>query len=573
MNQRDAQGAFVAAGFDGASWEAVEPLMVALRDREVGSAAAFERWLLDRSEFDAACAEARANLYIRMTCATDDEGASSAYTRYVEGVMPRMRPLAFELDRKQAALHETFPLDRRRYEVLSRDTRAEVELYREENVPLLTELEKLSQKYQTIIGAMTVTYRGVERTLPQMAPFGQDTDRAVREEAWRLVAARRGADAEAIEAVYEEQLSVRERVARNAGFADFRAYAFRSMRRFDYTPRDCEAFHEGVAEHVVPLVRKWHERRRASLGVATLRPWDLGVDEKGREALRPFKNGNELVDKTRLVFASMGSGLDVMFASLGDNGTPGANLDLDSRKGKAPGGYQYMRPRSRKPFIFMNAAGLHRDVETMVHEAGHAFHSMLCADEPLVAYRESPTEFAEVASMSMELLSMPWWRHYYPDREDAGRAVREHLEGSVGLLPWIAQMDAFQHWIYTHPGHSRAERRATWLALDEKFGGALDWSGLEEARARQWHRQLHLFVHPFYFIEYGIALIGAFGLWLTGLDRGWGHALELYKRALSLGGSRPLPELFAAAGLPFDFGGAAVSRAVRAVDRELAKLG
>jgi oligoendopeptidase F len=487
-------------------------------------------------------------------------------------VPPRLRPLAFELDKKQAALHERFPLDRRRYEVLRRGVLADVGLFRQENVPLLTELEKLSQKYQTITAAMTVEFDGQERTLPQMAQFQQVTDRAVRESAWRGVTARRLRDRDEIDTIYDDQLGLRGRVAANAGFPDFRDFSFKAMHRFDYTPRECREFHSAVEQHVVPLVRRLNDRRRRAMGLPSLRPWDLAVDEKGRQPLRPFQNGDDLLNRTRAVFRSMGAGLDEMFARLGDNGSPGESLDLDSRKGKAPGGYQYMRDRSRRPFIFMNAAGLHKDIETMVHEAGHAFHSMLCRDEPLVAYRESPTEFAEVASMSMELLTMPDWRAYYPNKQDEARAVREHLEGSITILAWIAQIDAFQHWVYTNPGHSRAQRDEQWLTLDRRFGPELDWAGLEAERSSQWQRQLHLFIHPFYYIEYGIAQLGAFGLWLTSLERGRDHALTLYKRALSLGGSRPLPELFTAAGLPFDFGDAAVSRIVRAVERELERL-
>lgn len=563
---------FVPAALDATDWSRIEPLMRGLLDRPVESAEVFERWLLDRSELDAACSESRAALYIAMTCHTDDEAASGAYTRYVESVPPRLRPLAFELDKKQAALHERFPLDRRRYEVLERGIRADVALFRPENVPLQTELEKLSQKYQTTTAAMTVEFQGQERTLPQMAQFQQVTDRAVRESAWRCVTARRLRDRDEIGSIYDEQLGLRAKVAANAGFKDFRDFSFKAMHRFDYTPRECGEFHSAVEKHVVPLVRRFNDRRRRAMALASLRPWDLAVDERGREPLRPFKDGDDLLNRTRAVFRSMGAGLDEMFSRLGDNGSPGESLDLDSRKGKAPGGYQYMRDRSRRPFIFMNAAGLHKDVETMVHEAGHAFHSMLSQAEPLVAYRESPTEFAEVASMSMELLTMPDWRAYYPNKDEVARAVREHLEGSITILAWIAQIDAFQHWVYTNPGHTRAQRDEQWLSLDRRFGPDCDWQGLDAERSAQWQRQLHLFVHPFYYIEYGIAQLGAFGLWLTSLERGRDHALSLYKKALSLGGSRPLPELFAAAALPFDFGDAAVGRIVKAVERELERL-
>lgn len=561
---------FIPDPLDAARWEAVEPIGRALIERPVESPGDFERWLLDRSEFDAACAESRAALYIAMTCRTDDERAAGDYARYIEEVPPKLRPLSFELDRKQASLHDRFALDPARYAVLERSVRVDVELFRQENVPLLTELDRLAQEFQKIAAAMTVDFDGQERTLPQMAPFLQETGRPRREAAWRAVSERRLRDRAALDAIYDRMIAARHTVALNAGLPDYRAYTFKAMRRFDYTPAHCEAFHSAVERRIVPFLRRLNERRRERLGLPALRPWDLAVDELSRPPLRPFDSASDLLRRTRRVFERMDPDLDAMFRSLGED--PGPCLDLDARKGKAPGGYQEMLHRSRRPFIFMNAAPVQRDMETMVHEAGHAFHSMLCRNEPLVAYRESPIEFAEVASMSMELLTIPFWDEYYPGPAERGRAARERLESSLTILAWIAQIDAFQHWIYTRPAHTREQRDAFWLSLDARFGPAVDWSGLEEPRAAHWQRQLHLFIHPFYYIEYGIAQLGALGLWLHSIEHGAASALERYKRSLSLGGSRPLPDLFAAAGLPFDFGDATVGRLVSAVEKELARL-
>lgn len=567
---------FVPADLDAARWERIEPLVGSLLSRPVASAAELERWLIDRSELDAACSEARANLYITMTCRTDDPGASGAWTAYLDEVPPRLKPASFELDKRQVALSKSFPLPAGRYGVLERDTRVEVELFREANVPIETELAKLDQKYDEICGAMTVEFQGQVRTLPQMARFQQEHDRAVREGAWRAVAERRLKEREAVEAIFDEMVEKRHRVALNAGFANFRDWSFKAKKRFDYTPAMCFSFHEAVEKHVVPFNRRCDERRRAALKLEGLRPWDLSVDEHHRPPLRPFEGAQQLVERTRRVYDRLDPELARMFRALGDNqsegASTGASLDLESRKGKAAGGYQYMRDRSRRPFIFMNAAGLHADVHTMVHEAGHMFHSELCKHDPLVAYRHSPIEFAEVASMSMELLTMPEWDEFYPDPSHLARAKREQLEGSIGILAWIAQIDAFQHWIYENPGHGRDERRAQWLRLDARFGRAVDWSGLESIRGHVWQRQSHLFGVPFYYIEYGIAELGALGLWLHSLQHGRPAALALYRKALSLGGSRPLPELFAAAGQPFDFGPARVAEIVGAAEAELAKL-
>lgn len=568
---------FVPAELNAAEWSNIEPFVRALLDREVTDADAFEAWLLDRSELEAACSESAANLYIAMTCHTDDESKQAAYTDYITRTAPELKRAAFQLDRRQVELADRFPLPPERFGVLDRDTRAEVELFREENVPLQTELDRLSQKYDQIAGAMTVEFDGQERTLPQMAKFQESTDRALRERSWRAVSERRLRDREAIDGVFDEMIALRHKVARNAGFEDYVGYAFRSRRRFDYTPEDCRAFHDAVAEVVVPIARRLDAERGRALSLSSLRPWDLSVDVKGRSPLEPFTNGADLVARTTRALERLDPRLAEMFRTMGDGSLAqgaagGACLDLDSRRGKAPGGYQYNRDRSRVPFIFMNAAGLHRDVETMVHEAGHAFHSMLARDEPLLHYRHSPIEFAEVASMSMELLTMPYWDAFYSDPESLARAQRKQLEGSVTLLAWIATIDAFQHWLYANPTHTRAERTAQWLELDARFGHAVDWSGIDNARAAQWQRQGHLFGSPFYYIEYGIAQLGALGLWLHSLEHGEASAIDRYLAALRLGGSRPLPELFAAAGLPFDFGKATIARLADRVSQELAKL-
>lgn len=563
-----AASTFVPPGLDTTRFENIEPLARALLDRPVNSAKELEAWLIDRSELDAACSEGRANLYIDMTCDTEDKVAQARYLAYIEEVQPRLTPLGFELDRRQVDLSKRYPLDAARYGVLERATRADVELFRPENVPLETELAKLGQQYDQVVGAMSVTFDGREQTLPQMARYQEVTDRAVRESAWRAVAARRAADAETISGIYDRMISLRDRVGRNAGFDNFIGYAFKSKHRFDYGVAECEAFHDAVERAVVPLCRSLDRERARALGADPLRPWDLAVDVKGRPPLRPFKDGRELMAKSLAAMKRLDPRLASMLAELGDGSNAsgargGACLDLDSRRGKAPGGYQYMRDRSRRAFIFMNAAGMHKDVQTMVHEAGHAFHSRLCVGEPLLAYRHSPVEFAEVASMSMELLSAPHLGGeggFYPSPDDHRRALRDQFLRSVQILPWIATIDALQLWIYANPGHSRDQRAAKWLELDRRFGSAVSWDGLEPVRRVLWQRQLHLFGHPLYYIEYGIAQLGALQLWLRSVQEGERAAVDSYLAALSLGGSRPLPELFRAAGLTFDFGYDMVAR-------------
>lgn len=559
--------------FPADSWPLIDARVQRLLEMPVDSAEAFDAWLLERSELEAACSEARVKRYIRMTCFTSDERTTGEYAAFVEKIDPPLRRAVDALSRRMLDLAERHGHDAQRLGVLLRRARSDVELFRESNLPRFTELEHLSNRYQQVCGAMTVRHGGQERTMPQMQAALLSNDRADRELAFRAMWDRRARDAGEIETLFERMLELRHAVAREAGLGDYRDYAFRALGRFDYGPHECVTFHEAIERWVVPMVRRADARRARSMGLSKLRPWDLHADEQARPALRPFAGGDELLMKCRLVFERMDAELSGLFRQLGENGAPGPCLDLDSRMGKAPGGYQSMLDRARIPFIFMNAVGMHRDIEILVHEAGHAFHAMLCRDEPLVWYREAPIEFCEVASMTMELLTVPYWDAFYASREDLARARRDQFEGNVLVtLAWIAQIDAFQHWLYTHPGHTHEERTACWLELEHRFGREVDWSGVEPSLDLHWHKQQHLFTSPFYYIEYGIARLGSMGLWLAAKEYGLGEALRRYKLALALGGSRPLPELFAAAGLPFEFGGAIVARLVAAVERELAEL-
>jgi len=571
--------------FDATAWSAIEPVLDELAAREIDSIEAFERWIRDRSDLESACSEAQANLYIDMTRRTDDEAAQRAYASFIERVPPRLKPRLFELDTRLLDLAERFPLDGARYGVLLRDTRAEVELFREENVRIQTELETLGQRFGQISGAMTVEFEGRERTLAQMAVYQESTDRAERERAWRAVADRCLADADALDELFDEMVARRDRMASNAGLESFVGYAFKEKLRFDYTPEDCARFHEACQRVVVPFNERLQERRRRHLGVARIRPWDLSVDPRSRPALEPFETGRELYEKSRRVFASLDDRLASMFETLGEgldeNGTlEMPTLDLDARRGKAPGGYQYMRERSGLPFIFMNAAGVQGDVRVMIHEAGHAFHALLLADEPLRHDRNPPIEFCEVASMAMELLAMPHLGGedgFYPDARDHARAMRQQLERVVGVLSWIATIDAFQHWIYANPAHTREQRAEAWLELEERFGymgrARPSFEGIDpDHRRRAWQRQLHLFLVPMYYIEYAIAQLGALQLWERSLDEGEHAAVDAYLAGLRLGNRRPLPELFEACGIEFDFGPEMLERLVGRVETELAKL-
>ncbi len=395
------------------------------------------------------------------------------------------------------------------YAVYRRSVETQVNIYREENVARETQVARLTQQYQKISGGMTVQFDGQEQTLARMGRIQEEPDRPRREAGWKIVMERRLQDVDKLEDIFDKLLVLRNEIAHAAGFSDFRAYTFANYERFDYTPEDCLRFHDAVEHHVVPLARELQEERRKKLGLDRLRPWDLAVDPDHNPPLHPFDASSELLEKCQQIFGKLDPRLGDYYEVLRKQEL----VDLDNRTGKAPGGYQSTLSEARVPVIVRNAAvGIQRDVETLLHEAGHAFHALAAREIPLHAYRSSPIEFAEVASMSMELLAAPHLRTFYSD-PDTKRAQRDHLDGIIKFFPWIVTVDAFQHWIYTHPGHSRDERRAFWLSLMDRFGGNEDWSGFEQARANVWHRQLHIFEIPFYYVEYGIAQLGALQLW------------------------------------------------------------
>lgn len=537
-----------------------------LEEKSANSRPELEKWLDHESELLSAITEEQYLRYIRMTCQTDDPTREKAHLDFLERIEPEVKLRSFQLDRKYLASPGRKDLEPTRFSVLDRRKENSVSIFREENVELEKEDAKLGQQYQKITGAMTVFYDGEDRTMQQMGKVLEDPSREVRETAWRLVSERRFRDRESLNRIYDELLSLRLRIAKNAGFDNFRDFMFRKLSRFDYTPEDCVTFHEAVERHVVPLARELDEERRRKLGLAILRPWDMDVDPDGLPPLRPFKDSRELLEKSATVFDK----LHVDFGRNFRRMTRLNLLDLDSRKGKAPGGYNYELPEVRLPFIFMNSVGRENDMRTLLHEAGHAFHVFSTRDQNLhfqLRGENIPTEFAEVASQSMELLAGEHLDGVFYRHEDALRSKHDHLASLVKLLPWIATIDAFQHWVYTHPGHSVADREENWVKLRDRFGEGDSWEGLEEYWKSRWQRQLHLYLVPFYYIEYGISLLGAFGVWYN-YRKDAKKAVQAYKHALALGGSKPLPMLFQAAGVPFDFG----PRTIEPYARELRKI-
>jgi len=539
-------------------WDYVNGIFEELGKRPLGSAEDLEKWLLDEAELDAYLYEQRTVRYFNSTRQTDNPDYTKAYEEYTEFFEPKIKLASFKLLKRYVTSQFRAELPKNVYGLEDRRRQSAASIFREENVDLEKEDSALSQKYYRTTGAMTVSFRGQERTLRQMSRFYELPDRAVREEAWRLSGQRTLTDRETLDSIYTEMVALRDKIARNAGFDNYRDYIFVKKDRFDYTPGDCEEFHRGVEEAIVPLSRDIDRARAERMGVDVLRPWDLQVDPAGREALRPFDQVQNLLLGARKVLAKVDPELLSYFERMVELQL----LDLESRKGKAPGGYQDELTEARLPLIFMNAVGKDDDVRTLLHECGHSFHTFLMGKAMLPFFNggaNMPNEFSEVASMSMEMISGEHYEGVFYDKEDAKRSNWIESVDNVKLFAWIATIDAFQHWVYAHAGHSNDERAKAWVATFNRFCGLESYEGLESNRAYRWQLQLHLFEVPFYYIEYGIALTGALTVW-SHYRKDPKDAMEAYTSALSLGCTRPLPELFEAAGVEWGFGPSALRR-------------
>jgi oligoendopeptidase F len=554
---------FVPDDFNPAAWPQLETLYDKLIEQNLTTVDTLENYLRDWNELDDVVAEEYNRRYASMTCQTDDVAATEAYKFFVTDIVPQLKSRDHELEKHYLASPARSSLASKRYAVFDRQVTARAAIFREANVPLETQDDLLAQEYQALLGSLTVTFDDKERTLPQLFPVLEETDRARREAAWRAMQGRRYYERDHLEAFFAQMLALRAQMATNAGYANYRDYMHTRKLRFDYTPSDCYTYHAAIEQQVVPLLKKIQARRRAQLGLWALRPWDTAVDPLGCPPLRPTKQLRELIDGCARIFEKVDPSLAAQFKQMDELGM----LDLENRKGKAPGGYQEFLPESRMAFIFMNAVNSHGDVETLLHEGGHAFHSFATRDEWLGAYRTPPMEFCEVASMAMELLGADYFTEFYTSAE-AERAYTAHLEGIVSTLCWVATVDAFQHWLYLHPTHTRAERMAAWTQTYQRFAGDVDWTGLEHFRGTLWHRQLHIFEVPFYYIEYGIAQLGALQIWRN-LRRDRKAAITAYERALAVGGSQPLPDIYAAADIRFDFSAQTVAPLMELIAQEL----
>jgi len=550
------------------SWKKVEPFFIDLKEREIASAKQLEKWLLDRSEVEAALSEDFAWRYIKMTCDTTNQLLTDDYNVFVSEIDPHISPYSNELNSKLVESPFLNELDADTYRIYIRGVKKALELYREENIPLQTRIGIESQKYGAISGAMTVLWEGKEITLQMASSLMKDVNRKIREEVYLKIQKRKAVDTDALNDLYSELIRLRHQVAVNAGFKNYRDYKFAELGRFDYTVQDCFDFHDSISKAILPLAENADRERKKTMKLDALKPWDTEVDVEGKPALKPFSSASELIDKSiecfNIIQPDFGNYLEIMKEM--------AYLDLDSRIGKAPGGYNYPLYEIGVPFIFMNSVGTHRDLVTMVHEGGHAIHSFVTRDLLITDFKSFPSEVAELASMSMELISMEHWNVFFTNADELKRAKKEQLDKSLKTLLWIAAVDKFQHWIYETPTHTVEERMVQWTTVINQFTSKeIDFSGLDDVRARGWQGQLHIFEVPFYYIEYGMAQLGAIAVWRN-YKKDPAKALKEYEAALRLGYTKSIPEIYKTAGIEFNFSPAYVKELAEFVKSELDKL-
>jgi oligoendopeptidase F len=550
------------------SWKVIEPYFKELLKRDINSKEEMEQWLKDMSELEAAINEDVCWRQIKMTCDTANKELEESFNYFVLEIQPKIQPYAFELNKKLVNCPFINELDPEKYFTYLRSIRKSIELFREENIPIESEISVLQQKYGMITGQMAVEVNGKTYTLQQASKFFESHDRELREEVYKKIAERRYQDKDKLNDLFSQLVTKRNQEALNAGFENYRDFKFKQLGRFDYTKEDTFQFHESVKLHVLPLVNKIYAHKKEKLKVDHLRPWDIEAEPEGTEPLTPFETGKELLDKTIDCFTKLRPFFGDCLRKMNEM----KHLDLESRSGKAPGGYNMPLAESGAPFIFMNAAQSMHDVTTMVHEGGHAVQSFLTHDLELSSFKDYPMEIAEVASMAMELFSMDHWDVFFDNKQDLKRAKEHQLERVITIFPWIAVIDKFQHWIYENSDHTLEERSQKWMEIFKEFGDdVIDYSGLEKYVETGWQKQLHLYEVPFYYIEYGIAQLGAIGLWQQ-YKSDPEKALDNYVNALSLGGTKTLPELYKVAGLQFDFSPENIKSLMEFVNEELGKV-
>lgn len=566
--ERKLKRIFVANDLNINSFKDIEIYFTSLKERDLTSRAKIWQWLKDKSELESVLSEDLAWRYIKMNCDTSNQEYSDSFNLFVAEIEPKIAVEWNTLNKMFNNPDVLKRVDAAKLFTIIREVKKEIEIFREENIPLEAELQQREQEYGLIASKMSVTVDGEELTLQKAANFLKETDREKREQVYKLINNRRLEDADKLNTLLSDLLVLRQKIAKNTDYDNYRDFKFKAMGRFDYNADDCKTFHNSIAKIVSPIVNEITLQRKQKLNYNKLRPWDLDVDADMLPPLKPFETSEQLVKNTIWCFRDLEPEFGIYLNEMNRLGY----LDLDSRKNKAPGGFNYPLHESNIPFIYMNATGNLRDMITMLHEGGHAMHSFLSANLEFVEFKDTPAEIAELASMTMELITMDHWHYFFDNEEDLRRAKRTHLEDVISVLPWVATVDKFQHYLYENPNNSVEERTSAWLKIANEFGNSIvDYSGVEKYKANQWQKQLHIFEVPFYYIEYGIAQLGAIAIWKNYRENPK-QALEQYKNALKMGYTSPIPDTYKVAGIEFNFSETYIADLMDFVKAELNKL-
>ena len=549
------------------SWDKIKSLFDNLVEREISSVKELEKWMLDRSELEAVLEEDMAWRYIKMNIDTTDKELGERFSFWIKEISPNTAPYSQKLNLKLVNCPYLKELDQEKYRIYLRSVNKQIDIFREDNIPLFTIMEEKQQEYGAISAKMSVEVDGEKLTMQKASLLLKSNDRNKREDIYNKITSRRKEDEQTLDNLFDELIELRQKIAKNAGFSNYRDYMFAAMGRFDYNPEDCFNFHNAIEKEIVPIISTFENRRKEKLGYTNYKPWDISVDVDGLSPLKPFDGGSELTDLSIECFNRLRPYFGECLSTMKEM----KHLDLESKDGKAPGGFMYPLYEIGVPFIYMNAVGSQRDVVTMVHEGGHAVHSFLSRDLAMTEFKSTPSEVAELASMSMELLSMDHWDVFYSDDNELKRSKLEQLEKALETLPWVAAIDKFQHWIYTTE-HTAKERKEQWLKINSKLGNqVINWEGQENALANLWQKQLHLYEVPFYYIEYGMAQLGAIAMWRSYKELGE-QGLDNYMDALKLGYTKTIGEIYEKAGIKFDFSASYVKELADFIKEELEKL-
>lgn len=532
------------------SWQDLQPIFDEILSRNFSTYQDYLNFILDWNKLLSAISEDAGWRYINMTCHTNDERLKQKYLEFVTQIEPHLQIVQNKLNQITYNSPYFQSLPDSEFSIFKKNIQKDIEIFREENVPLFTKIQEFQQKYAEITGSQSIQYDGKTLTLQQASVYLKKLDRKQRKEVYYLINERRQQDETTLNKLLDDLIQLRHQVANNAGFNNFRDYMHYALGRYDYTVQDCKQFHASVQNTVVPILEEIHRIRQKKLNLENdYYPYDTQVDMYGLEPLKPFETEEEFIQKSIQCFEQ----IDSFFADCLKEMHVQKRLDLSSRIGKAPGGYQYPLYQSNVPFIFMNAVGLHRDLVTLMHETGHAVHFFLNTHYPVIDFKSPPSEVSELASMSMELMTMEHWDVFFPDKKDFMRAKQQQLESVIDALPWIAAIDKFQHLLYEHPQHSVNERYEFWMDIVKKLSAKnIKYDGLEHFLKIRWQAQLHIYEVPFYYIEYAFAQLGAIAIWKN-YKQNPKLAIEQYKKALSLGNTKSIPEVYQTAGIQFNF--------------------